>query len=300
MDLNVFSKFPVWSGDEPTGYEADFIGHFIKREYRSRVARRPKAEQPLREPQPPIPLDDEIFEWIAVLESVLDAKDTFSTVELGAGYGRWTARAACALRQVRPDVRGSHIAVEAEPTHFAWLKEHLQYNEVSEDRCTLVQAPVMGERSIVHFTIGHPYEWYGQTVLPTHDTGYGNWPDASVVEMQSVTIPDLIRDLRVVDLIDMDAQGAELSCVEKSVGTLNRKVKRLYISTHSDDIHAKIDAILRRSGWENEVSYSPARTHDTVFGSINFQDGIQYWVNPRFGRRHSGFLHRVLSMLARE
>ena len=48
-----------------------------------------------------------------------------------------------------------------------------------------------------------------------------------------------------IDLIDMDIQGAELSVVQDSLATLNAKVYRLIIGTHSAEIHTQIRAIFK-------------------------------------------------------
>ena len=112
-----------------------------------------------------------------------------------------------------PICETSFIAVEAEPTHFQWLREHFEINNIDLARCKLVNAPVTGKEETVHFTVGHADEWYGQAVIPK-GSSFGNWPEATVVTMTSTTIPALIADLRYVDLIDMDIQGAELPCVE--------------------------------------------------------------------------------------
>ncbi|MBN8965587.1 MAG: hypothetical protein J0H89_09460 [Rhizobiales bacterium] len=173
MDADVFSKFPIWRGQVPDGYAADFVGHLIKPEYQHGVAAIAKSNYSESKhlesnqtdsikpntPTIPVTIDDEIFEWIAVLESVLASKDSFTMVELGAGYGRWTGRAACALRLQYPSMPAHFIAVEAEPTHFAWMKEHFKINGIDPANYTLVQAPVTGRPETVPFTVGHASEW---------------------------------------------------------------------------------------------------------------------------------------------
>src|SRR5262245_9508996 len=44
-------------------------------------------------------LDEELFEWFDVLESVLSADQSFTMIELGCGFARWLVIAALALRQ---------------------------------------------------------------------------------------------------------------------------------------------------------------------------------------------------------
>lgn len=232
-------------------------------------------------PEPPL-IDEELFEWIAVVESVVAARSKFTMLELGAGYGRWTARAAAVLRLQRAGLPMQFVAVEAEPTHFEWLGRHLKERDIDRADCKLIQAPVSGKREIVYFTVGHAEEWYGQAIIPSADRGHvGNWPNAQVVIMETVTIPDLIGDLDLVDLIDMDIQGAELACVENSIEVINKKVRRLFISTHSDEIHDRLLAVLGQQGWTTTVQYSQQRRHETRFGPMTFGDGIQHWINPR-------------------
>jgi FkbM family methyltransferase len=294
MDIFVFDKVPSWNGTAPAGYKADFVGSLINPEYRHGVADKGKIS-----PHWPVPLNDEVFEWIALLESVVEAKDTYTMVELGAGYGRWTARAACALRLTHPTIRPQFIAIEAEPTHFKWLQEHLVANKLAPESYTLVQAPVTAKRTKVPFTIGHSDEWYGQAVLPSADYGYGDWPQASVVEMQSTTIRHLIRRHRHVDLIDMDIQGAELECVARSLRVLERKVDRLYISTHSDEIHSQLFQLLHKRNWWLAEHARPLRPYYTSMGQFDFTDGFQYWLNPRLNRWRGGPIKRAIRRLSR-
>lgn len=83
----------------------------------------------------PPPVNEEYFEWIDLLSAVVQASDDFTFLELGAGYGRWSIRAAAAARQ-----RGIETVtlgcVEAEPTHFEWLRQTLFDNGLARPRCT--------------------------------------------------------------------------------------------------------------------------------------------------------------------
>ena len=64
-----------------------------------------------------------------MLESVLEADDGFTMVELGAGWGRWLVDAWSVLKQIgKTDKRLLLVGVEAEPTHFEWMKQHFADN----------------------------------------------------------------------------------------------------------------------------------------------------------------------------
>ena len=84
----------------------------------------------------PPPVDGEYFEWIDVLESVALARDRYTMLELGAGYGRWAVRAAAAVRQ--RGISECHlVAVEADPVHFTWLQQHFCDNGLDPAQHTL-------------------------------------------------------------------------------------------------------------------------------------------------------------------
>ncbi len=69
-------------------------------------------------------VDDVYFEWIDLLEAVVAAEQHFTMIELGAGWARWVVNAGMALRHF-PEITYQCIAVEAEPTHFRWMAEHI-------------------------------------------------------------------------------------------------------------------------------------------------------------------------------
>jgi len=93
---NVFSRFQGWSGEVPEGLLVEWLGDrvpaaLLGRRWTPRV-RSAAASAPA--------FDEEYFEWIDVLEMALQAGDVYTFLELGAGYGRWSSRAAWAARQL--------------------------------------------------------------------------------------------------------------------------------------------------------------------------------------------------------
>ena len=139
-----------------------------------------------------ITADEQMFEWITIVETILAAEDYYVMVDLGAGYGRWLVNAALLARRFKrvPFV----IGVEAEDTHFCWMKEHLNDNQIAPVEQRLIHAPITGQRRDVPFTIGHANDWYGQAVLPSADTGFGHWPNAHVEMRPSIILQDVIGD----------------------------------------------------------------------------------------------------------
>jgi hypothetical protein len=60
-----------------------------------------------------------------VFDALLEARKTFTMVELGAGWGRWLVSAACAARVQQLHLELRLVGVEAQPEHFRWMRKHL-------------------------------------------------------------------------------------------------------------------------------------------------------------------------------
>jgi hypothetical protein len=106
-----FYKFLIWNGELEPGFIIDFPGQRISTSFYA-----PSVKQGVQPTYPSV--SEEIFEWAALLESVLQSGDTFTMIEAGAGYGRWLVGAVSALRCLGRKTRTHLVAIEPEPTHF--------------------------------------------------------------------------------------------------------------------------------------------------------------------------------------
>jgi hypothetical protein len=99
-----------------------------------------------------------------------------------------------------------------------------------------------------------------------------------------VVNPDtVLAPLDEVDLIDMDIQGAELDVCRAGAAALDTKVRRVHIGTHRPWIDLGLRELFASLGWRNVWDFPCKRRQSTPFGEIDFEDGVQGWVNPRFG-----------------
>ena len=240
--------------------------------------------------------DEEYFEWIALFESVVDAGDAFTFVELGAGYGRWCVRAALAARTLRFQC----VAVEAEPQHCLWLRDHFVDNGLSPADHDIRWAAVSGDPGLVAFATGQPDSWYGQAIRKRADTPYPSIAERRELMMRSVNglpqqpshveqsiwvpcviIPDLLAHYPRVDLLDVDIQGAEVRALRPAMKALNRRVRRVHIGTHSAELEVELRRMFLDQGWVSIADYPGQATSVTAYGPIAFGDGAQTWLNPR-------------------
>jgi len=293
----IFRQFVRYAGGSVQGFSLNFLGQRSNPTFGA--ASHPSGQAPIRRHDPSEaptidypPVSEESFEWIAVLESVLEARETFTMFELGAGYGRWMVAAVCAARQKRPDLTFRLVGVEPEPTHFGYMRQHFVDNGLNPEDHHLIEAAVNATGKKAPFIVGHPEEWYGQAIVPEgfviedYPACARVYPTARAIEVPAVRLDDLLKPYDYVDLIDADIQGAELDVVTSSIRTMTAKARRAYISTHSADIHSQVAQTFKAAGWMlREIHGWTGEIEQTQFGPISFVDGIQYWLNPMFLRR---------------
>jgi FkbM family methyltransferase len=299
-----------WRGTVPKGYSVDFLGI---RYSDSMVSSGPfpgefREVGPIdRVVQATYPsFDEEYFEWIDLMEAAVRAKGRFTMIELGAGFGRWLVRGAFAVRLLNslPCVL---IGIEAEPQHYRWMLRHFADNGISPSKHLLVNAAVSDTNGDVWFMVGKSESWYGQRIALPYEVGRrpggamrrlvelvtfsqkrttvpGTTGESSydLERVRSVTLNGLLDPLDVVDLVDLDVQGAELQVLSSASEQMSAKVKRVHIGTHGSDLETGLRNLFKGLGWKNVFDYSCSHAHDTEYGAIKFIDGVQSWMNPRF------------------
>jgi len=297
----VFSRMAPFSGEVPADYGIDFLGTKTHRRVRAGLYTYPDGTR-VETSYPSF--DEEYFEWIDLLESIVAAKQSYTMIDLGAGYGRWAVRAAYALKQYAPELPYRLIAVEAEPAVFRWMAQHFEDNGIDAGRHSLIHGAVSEVPGEVLFYIGGPRggpydrspdDWYGQSLTKDYDVSGGYEDDGEYCgfkvrrhrsEWRSISIPGvslggLLKDLERVDLIDMDIEGQELPSIASTIKTLDAKVKRLHIGTHGKEIEQELRQLLSAHGWDCLADYSVFSTSETPWGPISFENGVQSWVNTR-------------------
>lgn len=296
----VFADFPPYQGRLKRGFGTDYIGSMTRPEYLGSWAAEHDVEIATDYP----PVDEELFEWIELLESVRDAGSNFTYVELGAGFGRWTARAVQAARQ-RGIAEFRAVLVEAEPQHAQWARQHMDDNGLSPDHYVLYEAAVGARAGQATFAVEMPGEprdhlardWYGQALMShtsndrvsgrsyhgkpvlERDDGYHS------IQVETITLDTVLAALDYVNLVDMDIQYAEADVIEASLPVLAAKVGRLSVGTHHLDLHERVRVALIELGWIECWNYRPGLTEATPYGPVSFRDGVSSWINPRFSNR---------------
>jgi FkbM family methyltransferase len=143
-----------------------------------------------------------ILEWLLLLtrdNAHLPAGPLSTVVDLGANIGV----TSCLFARLYPEAR--IISVEPEPSNY----ELLCRNTAPWPSITAVNAAVWGEKCSLCFVDPHEGHW-GVRVIPSADSANGGPP--------SLTMAEIIEgyDLKFVDLLKIDIEGAEKAIFESS------------------------------------------------------------------------------------
>lgn len=295
----VFQAYEPFSGDVDPPYLADFVGAITDPDHSA--MREERTDRAVRTRIPPP--NEDYFEWIDALMAARDAGSRFTVVELGAGYGRWGVRAAKAA--AARGVTGIRmIFAEAEPTHLAWLHEHVARNGFTPDQYEVIEAAISDEDSETAFYVGMPEDfdaetprkWYGQAIAPAEHDLSDAQADADYRDRKVELLPNGWRFVRtakrdvasiagswgVVDLLDIDIQGEELKVLTRMKDLLPTQIKRLRIGTHSPEIEAGIRSLMTDLDFECVRDFACIGERETPYGPVTFVDGAQTWLNRRF------------------
>ena len=276
-----------WSGPKPSDCIMEWDGSlYVKECLRSDDQDQLSASDFVSHTYPDA--NEEMFEWVDLLESIRDSSGSFTFVELGAGYGRWSVRAFNAAKKfgITPsNVR--LITVEAEPLHSRWLHGNFELNGVPPDAHSHFECAVSDWTGQGQFYILPPGEsdhheqartWYGQALVRADNRWEGAGTEIVTVRQLDEILSSLPEDT-IIDLLDMDLQGEDSRVLESSTHTLSR-VRKVHVGTDSVAEVERIFRVMSSIGWKLVRRYLPLRTTNTAYGPIRFVDGVMTWTNP--------------------
>lgn len=208
--------------------------------------------------------------------------------ELGAGWGEWCLALAGVIDfKVIPVVPTSYhcLAVEGEPTHYQWLKEHLESQNING---VAVHGAVSDKNGTCRFSVDTaPDDCYGQAIISHSDLTVRNtiWYLYHYFFRRTAKIPMYTVDRIIqtygfehVDIIDMDVQGAEYKVVSGAAESIkNDLIDYFLIGTHDRKFNDALRLLLSPKFnliidiYPNSVGIVDG------FAPIRCQDGIQLY-----------------------
>jgi len=255
VDPRLFEGFPVHSGPTPAGFWSDWLGGRTRADVwacpgdvRAILARDRFEVIPFLSAAGRTQcLGEHILTWAPLILAMRRAGSVATTVALGAGWGRWAVGAAMAAQKLGKDYR--IVAVEVEPSHFAWLERHIADNGIDPDRVTPIHAAAGAQPGRCWFQTGDPAAWYGQQIVadlaPPSDDAADIVTEGGAVlrNTRLVSLAEVAGDLERIDYLHMDVQGAEADILEAGSALLDAKARVVNIGTHSKPIEARLRAL---------------------------------------------------------
>lgn len=224
------------------------------------------------------PVNEHYFDWIATLQAVNNATETFRMAELGAGYAPWLARAALACRQRDKIKSFEFVAVEADPTRYEWTKQNLSDNGLDPEDYHVLKGAVSDEGGILRFpAVDNPDEDYGTSLRAANTS-------EAFIEVQSFSLAQVLDYFSgAVDFIHVDIQGAEYDTLPPNMDLLKTKVKTIMIGTHvKNELHHWIADVFQDAGWRETMNFTRNELVNTEYGDVQFGDGFLLFENPSF------------------
>ena len=276
------------------GFYVDCFGHRFHPGYQQAIRDRLGQVSDLL----PLPGDRHLSEGIEYAAAALaleaaQGQDTFCAVELGAGFGPWTA--FFGLMAGRLGFQHIHLAAfEADAGRFAQLRSHLAHNGV-----VAADAPAQGHAGAIHWQLHQAAAWWQHTTLrwPANDNPLDAGMRAETADrpldyrgrethytdIPALDVAEALQALPAIDLLHIDIQGSEAVLVPKLLGFMQTRVRAAFIGTHSRQIEGDLMTLLYDAGWqllrEKPCRFDCRRSADALDGRTT-ADGGQYWVNP--------------------
>ncbi len=232
---------------------------------------------------PPIPANwhADMAEFAAALRAVDLARDRFTMIELGCGWGCWMTNTGVAAKRRGLAIR--LIGVEGDEGHLAFAREALATNGIAAEEYALFRGAAGAAAGVALFPRqSQSGEDWGlePEFAPTLVKRGLALATGRYRELPVIALVDIIGDEDEISLLHMDIQGGEADLVRDSLQTLTRKVAYLVIGTHSRAIEGRLMTLLLDAGWALEVE-RPSIFEITPKGPVTSVDGVQGWRNMR-------------------
>ena len=233
---------------------------------------------------PPIPANwhADIAEWASGLRAVDLAGDRFVMLELGCGWGCWINNLGVAAKSAGKKVRLFGMEADQDSLRFARLA--VKDNGFTDNEVTLTHGIAGRSGSVALFPRVSPEAGGGSVAIfdPASEQLHRAVDSGEYVQVPVVDIGDLIRNEQKLDFLHVDIQGAELDVLTEQFDLLCRKVRYVFVGTHTKPIEGGLFELFTSGAkWKLEME-RPA-----IFGLSDGRplvqvDGVQAWRNCLF------------------
>jgi FkbM family methyltransferase len=208
-------------------------------------------------------------------------------IELGASYAPFAAiSGVLAKRQNFNEI--CLLACEAAPRGIEHLQRNLEVNGLLNDprvKVQVINGAVAARNGHVYFPdVDSTQDNGGKIKGVLHKLLSIGKPNklARVKAYSLQSLLELNREQAIVDFIHCDIQGAEYDVFASCMPLLGKRVRRVFVATHSRTIEDRLFSLFDRSGW-HLVAEDACKLGYNLTSSAEklrlWADGGQYWRN---------------------
>lgn len=234
-------------------------------------------------------IDERSFEQDCFLSILADIKrEHVNMFELGAGWGEWCLALAGVIDYgITPVIPVSYrcLAVEGEPVHYEWAKEHFEIQDING---IAVHGAVSDRNGTCRFDIQpDPDSSYGQSMSFSTSTsklatirGLCNLIMGKTLKIPMYSVDYLLKTYEFghVDIIHMDVQGAEYEVMLGAADSIkNDLIDYLLIGTHHTRLNDMLRQLLSQKFDVIVDIYPNSLGRVSSFAPIRCWDGIQLY-----------------------
>lgn len=233
-------------------------------------------------PVPDDGLHAEAAEYVALVDSIERATDTYCAVEIGAGWGPWISLAGVLAKDKFQHV--DLVGVEGHPARFELMKRQLAFNGLIPEfldnvRCKLIQGAAGIGQQYLYFPDADVADMGSAASAEDSQVDYRGEVTGNI-KVRSYTLSEILDGLEHVDFLHIDIQGAEYNLVAANLCLLEERVSSMMIATHSRPIEGKLIELLIGAGWHLHRE-KPCRVNWSLktpeIAGMTQVDGCQYW-----------------------
>lgn len=258
----------------------------------------------------------EAADWIM---AALEGRDSFVMVTLGASFGYQAVASYRALQMVNP-MPCKLVAIDPVPQNIEWARSHFRDNGIDPDDHWLVTAAISDTNEPVLFPVGAPGSGIqnciatntrearaayarelisqGRTKAALRGLLLSNTTSitrelmpgkeefvAEVKPVSAMTLNDILGPFDRVDFLEADMQESEKVVFPPFMALLGRKVRRVHLGTHGQDVHRSLRDQFVANGWELVFDFPPDSAYTVLsqeeMRTFSTNDGVLTVVNPR-------------------
>lgn len=209
----------------------------------------------------------ELFEHIDILESLLHAQDSITMISCGAGYGRSVAFTNAMIRMLGKSLLTYFTALEPDPKIYRCLVEHMTHNDIACRNMELALSDHEG-------TEGFLSSAFRQKQNPEIDK-------KEYFLVKTITLDKLLAEAGYTDIALLDIRHAETSVIPASK-LLCQNVRKVHVKIHSAHAGRQVRKRFDELNWINVWDFPDNCRENNDFGTFDFKEGLQTWINPEF------------------